>query len=611
MTLISTPVSLREGRGREQMNVVILGHVDHGKSTVVGRLIADTGSLPEGKLEQVRRTCQANAKPFEYAFLLDALKDEQSQGITIDTARCFFKTALRDYVIIDAPGHVEFLKNMVTGASRAEAALLVIDAKEGIQENSRRHGFMASMLGIRQLVVLVNKMDLVGWDQGVFRRVEAEYSAFLAEIAVRPEAFVPISALGGDNLASASEHLRWYPGLTVLQTIDRFEKQRPAEHQPFRMPVQAVYKFTESGDARRIVAGTVVAGSAQVGQTLVFHPSGKRTRLKSVEGFAEPARTSIGLGEATGVTLEQQVYVTPGEIACVEGEAPPEVGSFLRASVFWLGRKPLVQGKRYKLKLATAATTAFLRQVSRVVDASELSSTTTRSHVERHEVADCVFETVRPIAYDLAATQLDTGRFVIVDDYEIAGGGILLANPGEMRSLFDHSESEANAAPSARVSRGERLARLRQQPKLVVLTGPDRSSIEHIAARLERELFASGRFVYFVAPEQLRSGLEADLLAQPDVRRDEHLRRLGELARLFADAGCVLIAATESLDTAEARQLRRIAAPSEVLLVGLGDERIDEAELALSMERAEDPVAATRRIHGLLVEQRVLQDYEI
>lgn len=170
---------------KEDMNIVIVGHVDHGKSTLMGRLLADTGSLPEGKLEQVKETCRRNSKPFEYAFLLDALKDEQSQGITIDTARCFFKTEKRDYIILDAPGHIEFLKNMITGASRAEAALLMIDAKEGVQENSRRHAYMLSMLGIRQIAVVINKMDLVDYDEGVFERVKAEYLEFLKQINVR------------------------------------------------------------------------------------------------------------------------------------------------------------------------------------------------------------------------------------------------------------------------------------------------------------------------------------------------------------------------------------------------------------------------------------------
>ncbi|HXK60095.1 MAG TPA: GTP-binding protein, partial [Acidobacteriota bacterium] len=178
---------------REQLHVVVVGHVDHGKSTLVGRLMADLGVLPEGKIEQIRAYCANNARPFEFAFLLDALKNEQSQGITIETARCFVSTPRRDYLIYDAPGHVEFLKNMVTGASRAEAALLVIDAEEGVQENSRRHGFLVSMLGIRQVAVLINKMDRVGYSQSAFEKVRQEFSAFLSNLAVEPCAFIPIS----------------------------------------------------------------------------------------------------------------------------------------------------------------------------------------------------------------------------------------------------------------------------------------------------------------------------------------------------------------------------------------------------------------------------------
>ncbi|HEX5070057.1 MAG TPA: GTP-binding protein, partial [Vicinamibacterales bacterium] len=186
------------GTARERMNIVIAGHVDHGKSTIIGRLLADTHSLPEGKLEQVKALCARTAKPFEYAFLLDALKDERAQGITIDAARVFFKTPARDYIIIDAPGHIEFLKNMITGAARAEAALLVIDAHEGIMANSRRHGYMMSMLGIGQVAVLVNKMDLVDYSQAHFERLESEYRGFLDRVGVRPAAFIPVAGRGGD-----------------------------------------------------------------------------------------------------------------------------------------------------------------------------------------------------------------------------------------------------------------------------------------------------------------------------------------------------------------------------------------------------------------------------
>src|SRR5436305_14467992 len=212
---------------RETFNVVIVGHVDHGKSTVVGRLLADTGALPTGKLEAVKRECERTGKPFEYAFLLDALSDEQDQGITIDTARCFFKSEKRDYIIIDAPVHIEFLKNRISRAARAEAAVLVIDAKEGVRENSRRHGYLLAMLGIRQVVVCVNKMDLVDRREDHFRGIEREFRAFLAEIgAVSPRHFIPVSALNGENLSARSElpAMRWYDGPTLLEALDGCHK---------------------------------------------------------------------------------------------------------------------------------------------------------------------------------------------------------------------------------------------------------------------------------------------------------------------------------------------------------------------------------------------------
>src|SRR5262249_23089630 len=241
---LSSPVSRPSSLTLEQMNIVIVGHVDHGKSTVVGRLLADTGSLPDGKLEAVRKECERTGKPFEYAFLLDALTDEQDQGITIDTARSFFKTSRREYIIIDAPGHIEFLKNMISGAARAEAAVLVIDAKEGVRENSRRHGYILSMLGIQQTIIFGNKMDLVSRSETTFQDIEREYRAFLKSIgAAAPKAFIPISAVHGENLAQKSIQMPWYKGPTLLEALDGFVKAPPKSDRSLRMPVQAVYKF--------------------------------------------------------------------------------------------------------------------------------------------------------------------------------------------------------------------------------------------------------------------------------------------------------------------------------------------------------------------------------
>jgi len=307
---------------REQttVQVVFTGHVDHGKSTIIGRILADTGSLPEGKLEQVKEMCRRNSKPFEYAFLLDALKDEQKQGITIDTARCFFKTKKRNYIIIDAPGHIEFLKNMVTGAARAQAAFLVIDANEGVKENSRRHGYLLSMLGVKQAAVIINKMDLVNFSEKVFNDVKKEYKEFLEKIELSVTDFIPASGTTGENIAKKSGIMDWYNGESVLETLDSLKIPEINDDRPFRMPVQGIYKFTSNGDSRRIVAGTVVSGTLKKGDEVVFFPSGKKTIVETIEAFNEGESNYIPTGKAGGFTLKEQIYVKRGEIASLAKE---------------------------------------------------------------------------------------------------------------------------------------------------------------------------------------------------------------------------------------------------------------------------------------------------
>ena len=357
---------------REQMNIVIVGHVDHGKSTVIGRLYADTGSLPEGKLEFVKEYCKKNSRPFEYAFLLDALKDEQAQGITIDTSRSFFKTEKRDYIIIDAPGHIEFLKNMVTGASRAEAALLVIDAKEGIQENSKRHGHIVSMLGIKQVVVLVNKMDLVDYDEEVFRNICLEFKEFLHKIHIEPINFIPISAFYGDNIVEKSPNALWYNSSTVLEQLDELANKKEHRQLPLRLPVQDIYKFTDQGDDRRIVAGTIVSGSIDTGDEVVFLPSGKRSAIASIERFHVSNRDTASAGEAIGVTLQTQIYIKPGEVMVKATEKQSLISSRFKANLFWVGKNPLVKNKLYKLKIGTIKIGVKLMEIVNIIDAAEL-----------------------------------------------------------------------------------------------------------------------------------------------------------------------------------------------------------------------------------------------
>ena len=408
----------------ERMNIVITGHVDHGKSTLIGRLLADTHSLPQGKLESIKAMCAKNARPFEYAFLLDALADEQKQGITIDSARVFFNSAKREYIIIDAPGHIEFLKNMISGASRAEAALLLIDAKEGVAENSKRHGMLLSMLGIKQVAIVVNKMDLVDFSEASFEMLKAEYTEYLATLGVKSDVFIPIAARDGVNLIAHSELTPWYKGPTVLEILDNFKVTQNPQKADFRMPLQDVYKFTADGDDRRIYAGTITNGALSVGDDVVFYPSLKSSTVASIESFNTPIKRVAHVDEAAGFTLQTQIYVKNGEVIALASQKPPHVARRFEANIFWLGAKALQKNKAYKIKIGSAKSTVYLESIKRVIDGDTLDNAN-EPEVARHEAASVVFRSHDALAMEYFSENQKLGRFVIVDGYDIAGGGII------------------------------------------------------------------------------------------------------------------------------------------------------------------------------------------
>ena len=484
---------------RQQMNIVIAGHVDHGKSTVIGRLLADTNSLPEGKLEQVKQNCALNSRPFEYAFLLDALKDEQAQGITIDSARVFFKTEKRDYIIIDAPGHIEFLKNMVSGASRAESALLVIDAHEGVQENSRRHGYMLSMLGIKQITIIVNKMDLVKYDQKIYEDIVSEYTEFLSNIEVEPKCFIPVSGMMGDSIAKLTGKMPWYSGKTVLQVLDDFEKEKPDIDKPFRMPVQDVYKFTRDGDSRRIIAGTIESGTYKVGDEIIFYPSGKKSTVKSIEGFNVPEQKEASVGYATGFTLTEQIYVNRGELAVKVGDPKPHVTSRLKANLFWMGRNSLEKKKEYMLKLGTVKVPMKVEEITKVINASNLGYNEKQEEIKRHDVAECIIKLNKAIVFDQQENIPSTNRFVIVDDYEITGGGIIAeALDDEQNWIREKVYLRDRKWEKGKITTMRRAEKYNQKATLMIFTGEKGVGRKTIAKELEARLFNDGKIVYFL-----------------------------------------------------------------------------------------------------------------
>ena len=598
---------------QNDLNIVIVGHVDHGKSTVIGRLLADTDSLPQGKLEQIKEMCRRNSKPFEYAFLLDALKDERSQGITIDTARSFFKTEKRRYIIIDAPGHIEFLKNMITGASRAEAALLVIDANEGIKENSRRHGYMLSMLGISQIVVIVNKMDLVSYDEKVYNDIVSEYSEFLAKINVKPKRFIPVSAMEGDNIAIKSENMPWFDGMTTLEALDDFNDASLPDDMPFRMPVQDVYKFTASGDDRRIIAGTVDTGILRNGDEVIFYPSGKKTVVKSIESFNTAPKDSIGAGYAAGFTVTEQIYIKRGELCVKATESKPLVSTKFKTSLFWLSKEPMVLDNAYLLKIGSAKVEVKMREVIKVINASSLEEAEDSakiSVIRRHEVADCILETERPIAFDTAENVPFTSRFVIVDNYEISGGGIITENiEDEFSQIRDRVLLRNFKWESGSVTPAMRAEKLCQRASMIVITGGHDTNKKTIAKILEQLLFNNGRLVYYLGIGNILYGVDSDIKNihsnTQSEERDEHIRRLAEVSNILLETGAILIVTATMLNQDDVELIKTVLSNDNLLVYWVG-EPIDTDIKADAVIEDDDYVKAALVIKNDLQDKNII-----
>ncbi|MBR1859242.1 MAG: GTP-binding protein, partial [Selenomonadaceae bacterium] len=294
-----------------ELKIVFVGHVDHGKSTIIGRLLYETHSLPQGVIDKVQRIADETGKNFEYAYLLDAFAEERQQGITIDMTQIQFSTEKRDYLIIDAPGHKEFLKNMISGAANANAAFLVIDAAAGVQEQSRRHAYLLSLLGISKIYVIVNKMDLVNYSEERFNDVVTDMKKFLEPLNVKPKEFIPISGFIGDNVTSKSSKLSWYNGETLINTLDLIENDENIKNKSLRLPIQDVYKF----DDRRIIAGRIESGQLKIGDKIKIYPEGRETKITEIAYWLEKdKKDTAAAGESVGIIVEDEFFNKRGEI---------------------------------------------------------------------------------------------------------------------------------------------------------------------------------------------------------------------------------------------------------------------------------------------------------
>ncbi|ABE38391.1 sulfate adenylyltransferase subunit 1 / adenylylsulfate kinase [Rhodopseudomonas palustris BisB5] len=550
MTIAVPPSTLATPNGttRPQVRIVIVGHVDHGKSTLVGRLLHETGSLPEGKLDMLKAVSARRGMPFEWSFLLDALQTERDQGITIDTTQISFRTRSRDVVLIDAPGHAEFLRNMITGASQADGAVLIIDALEGVRDQTRRHGYLLQLLGIKQVAVVVNKMDRVDFSAARFTDISDEITAHLTSLGVTPTAVIPISARDGDGVAERTTNIAWYDGPTVVEALDTLTPSQPLDQLALRLPVQAIYKF----DDRRIVAGRIESGRLQAGDDIVIMPAGKIARIKTVESWpVTPVSGPQGAGRSVGITLDRELFIERGDVIGHVGAAPRDTRR-LRARIFWLHDQPLTAGATLLVRLGARETRATVVAIEKAVDPGDLESVEAKA-IARNHVGEIDLSLAQPVAADHADEFPRTGRLVVEVGGRIAGGGLVLSvDSGQRAATADIVPVESALRPD------ERAARFRHGGAVLWFTGLPGSGKSTLAKALERRLFDRGGSPILLDGDTLRAGLNSDLGFSPQ-DRSENIRRLAEIAAHLAANGHIAIVAAVSPALDDRAAARRIA----------------------------------------------------
>ncbi|NOZ20878.1 MAG: GTP-binding protein [Planctomycetes bacterium] len=402
------------------LNLVIVGHVDHGKSTLIGRLLMDTGTLPEEKVQELREMCKAEGKEFRLAFVMDQFEEERKFDMTIDTTQTFFRTAAREYVIIDAPGHREFLKNMITGASLAHAAVLIVSAREGIEDQTRRHGYLLGLLGIEQIIVVVNKMDLMDYDEAVFQSTAKAVTELLDQMGAEPMAIIPISAEAGDNVAARSDNMPWYTGPSFLDMLDSLEAPVPDMDKPMRFAVQDVYEV----DGETVLVGRTESGKVRPGSKIKTLPLGQDAEVKALHIFGEEP-TELVPGQCAGVSLSPALDIGRGAIIA-DAASPPAVTRQCHAKIFWLGSKGYRVGRPIAMRCATQEVPCKIERIERRFDCSNLGKTEEGAEeMGETDIGEVVITTDEPIVLERFEDIPELGRFTLVEGENVLAGGIV------------------------------------------------------------------------------------------------------------------------------------------------------------------------------------------
>ncbi len=523
----------------EKLRIVIVGHVDHGKSTLIGRLLYDTNSLPDGSFEGMEKASKKRGDVMEWSFLLDSFQAERDQAVTIDTTQINFTHNNHKYVIIDSPGHTEFLRNMISGAAQADAAILVVDADEGVQEQTKRHAYLLSMLGLRQVAVVINKMDNVDYDIKIYEKIASDVASFLKSINIRPTKIVPISARNGDMIVTRGDHLDWYEGRPLLDVLEGFDPSRPPIARDMRFPVQDVYRSEE----KRVIVGRVESGIVRTGSKILLSPTNEDATIVSIEKWPKGKieKVEAKAGECIGITLDKPVFVERGHVISLP-KTPPMLSNVFRVHLFWLSKKPLKVGDVYKISLSTFKCFATVQSIDRGIDTNDLSFQEKAEQVGRNQVAEVTLRTHDMIALDPYENNYKMGRIVLYDAGEVCGGGTISMEDYADQRRLQKPKSENIQKVDHLMSYSRRVARNGYGGGVFWLTGLSGSGKSTLAMEVERILFDKGYQTYVLDGDNVRHGLNADLGFSPEDRA-ENIRRVGEVSSLMASAGIICITA--------------------------------------------------------------------
>ncbi|PCJ82075.1 MAG: adenylyl-sulfate kinase [Hyphomicrobiales bacterium] len=549
MNNLQTPDTLKTFLAEQEQKTLLrfltCGSVDDGKSTLIGRLLYDTKLIYEDQLaalESDSRKWGTVGEEIDFALLVDGLEAEREQGITIDVAYRFFSTSKRKFIVADTPGHVQYTRNMATGASTADLAIVLVDARNGILTQTKRHTFIASLLGIRHIVVAINKIDLVDYDQNAFERITEEFKAFSAELGFDTITPIPLSARFGDNVTELSPHMGWYDGPTLLGHLETVDFESDHSSAPFRFPVQ--YVVRPNLDFRGF-AGTVAAGSVAVGDSIVVAKSGKSSKVSRIVTMDGDLQNAVE-GQAVTIVLDDEVEVSRGNML-VAPEERPHVADQFAANLVWFSEDPMIPGRQYILRTETDSVSASITALRHRIDVNSFAHEAATC-LDMNEVGYCHLSTQAPLAFDAYADNRATGAFVLIDRVTNATVGAgMITHP-----LRRASNVHWQALDVDKKSRSEQKG---QKPAVLWFTGLSGSGKSTIANLLEKRLLAEGRHSYILDGDNVRHGLNRDLgFTEED--RVENIRRVGEVARLMVDAGLLTLVSFISPFRAE-RQLAR------------------------------------------------------